>query len=156
MSGDSYRDNIESQSGQLAQPTLAQLEAIIEKGLPHYEEVAIAIFEIHDRKLFKPESFQSYLRRRWNLSRSRGYQLLHFARLKKTSTVVDIDNERKARNLKSDGSAKTHEELDIIEEAMIYIIDIFERLPMERRRKLIDWIRGLLDDFEKALTRTGE
>ena len=137
--------------------TLAQLEAIIENGLPHYEAVAQAMLEIHDRKLFKPASFKSYLKTRWGMSRSRGYQLLHFARLKKMSTAVDsaagAQNERQARALAADGRAKPRQKPDLIGQAMQYLVVKFERLTPEEKREFIDYMRQLLDEMEALLEK---
>lgn len=136
--------------------TLESLEAVIEQGLPHYEEVALAMLEIYERKLFKPASFKNYLKNRWNISRSRGYQLLKFARLRTMSTMVDISgvrNERQARALAPDGTAKPHQYHDMVDKAMQYLGAKFERLTPEEKRKFIDAIRGLLDEMEACLER---
>ena len=137
--------------------TLENLEAIIEKGLPNYEGVAFALLEIYEGKLFKREygSFKRYMEVRWNKSRSRGYQLLHLARLKKLSTMVDIpsvQNERQARALAPHG-AKRPQNLDPIERAMQYLVVKFEKLTPEGKRQFIDGIRGLLDEMESLLKK---
>ena len=136
--------------------TLESLEAVIEQGLPHYEEVALAMLEIYERKLFKPASFKGYLKDRWKMSRSRGYQLLKFARLKKMSTVVGIPgvrNERQARALAPDGTAKPHQDRDSVGQAMQYLVLKFEKLPPDEKREFIDYIRQLLDEMEACLKR---
>jgi len=48
--------------------SLEDLESVIARGLPNYDAMAVALLEIHDRKLYR---------------KPRAYQMLHFARLKK-------------------------------------------------------------------------
>jgi hypothetical protein len=148
------RDVESSQAMQTEPSTLAQLEAIIEGGLPHYEEVALAMLEIHDRKLFKPLAFKNYLKVRWTMSRSRGYQLLHFARLKKMSTRVDITgvaNERTAQALARDGTVRRQCDRDPVEEAMRYLGMKFKKLTLVEKRDLIQYVRKLMDELEALL-----
>ena len=113
-----------------ASPNLEYWEGIIAQGLPNREAVALALLEIHSRKLYGEGygSFQAYLRQRWHFSRARGYQLLHFARLKKRSTAVDTlgpQNERQARRLDAQGNGRRPAEDDPIMQAMEYVAAAF-------------------------------
>src|SRR5437867_9128316 len=88
--------------------TLVELEQIIESSLPKFDEACFALLEIHRRKLYKLDfrSFEAYLEKRWRMSRSRAYQLLHYARVMKPSTMVDNfgpANERQAREINARG-----------------------------------------------------
>lgn len=67
---------------------LAELEAVLERGLETAIEVANALGEIHGRRLYRVThtTFEDYCRDLWGIRRSRAYQLLDYARV---STVVD-------------------------------------------------------------------
>jgi hypothetical protein len=141
--------------------TLADLETVIARGLPRQDEVALALLEIHERKLYRPayKSFKDYLLRRWELSRARGYQMLHFARLKRMSTTVDRNNpnnERQARTLDAHGNARLPREEDPVLRAMNYLANVFFRLPANRRHEFIEAIRDLLAEMEQAVNRRGQ
>jgi hypothetical protein len=83
---------------------LAELEAVVERGLDTFAEVGRALLEIRDERLYREThgTFEAYLRQRWGMSRRRGYQLIDAARV---STVVDTaglpapPSERVAREL---------------------------------------------------------
>jgi len=80
--------------------SLQHYERIIELNLSKVKESCIALLEIHRNKLYKSgyKSFDDYLMGRWGIKRSRGYQLLAFARRLKMSTMVDTPaNERQSR-----------------------------------------------------------
>lgn len=86
------------------QRRLSQLEAVVRDGLQKFIEVGNALLEIRDERLYRERhaTFEEYLRDRWNIGRSRGYQLIEAAAV---STVVDMaglpapPNERQAREL---------------------------------------------------------
>jgi ribonuclease HI len=83
---------------------LADLERLIEKGLKTFIEVGSALFEIRDSRLYRNthDSFESYLRERWNMSRQRAHQLIDASEVARNlSTVVDTvpTNERQMRPL---------------------------------------------------------
>jgi hypothetical protein len=88
---------------------LAELESIIENGLPKYQEVGSALDAIHSRKLYKPQykNFRTYLLERWGISRAHGYRLIAAGRLAEMSPIGDKkpDNEHQARK-RSSSSAK--------------------------------------------------
>jgi hypothetical protein len=88
---------------------LAELEAIVEKGLPTYQEVGSALDEIHSRRLYYPayKNFRTYLKERWGISRAHGYRLIAAARYAAMSPIGDKkpDNEHQARK-RSSSSAK--------------------------------------------------
>jgi hypothetical protein len=136
---------------------LEYLEGIIARGLPSYDAVSTALFEIHQRKLYVKlyGSFREYIGRRWHFSRARAYQILHFARLKQLSTVVvgkgAPKNERQARALDGKGNPRSDEQADPVLRAMRYLIRAFERLPVSERADFIDSIGDLLHDFRQEL-----
>lgn len=70
---------------------LASLEAIIESGRDSFLATGMALAQIRDSRLYRQdhETFEDYLDKRWNISRSRGYQLIAFAKDAEMSTIVD-------------------------------------------------------------------
>jgi hypothetical protein len=66
---------------------LAACEGVIEGGLVHFFEVGKALLVIRDSRLYRQDypTFEDYLARRWDLSRSRGYQLTEASEM---STIV--------------------------------------------------------------------
>lgn len=90
---------------------LPSLELVIEAHLPpvlkamgDFVAVGKALAEIRDRRLYPQQSFEQYVRERWNFSRQRAYQLIAGAAV--VSTVVDSDlpppaTERVTRELHS-------------------------------------------------------
>ena len=80
--------------------SLADCEAVIERGLGTFIEVGAALAEIRDAGLYREgfETFEDYCRDRWDFSRPRAYQLIDAAEM---STTVDtaLPSERVAREL---------------------------------------------------------
>jgi hypothetical protein len=82
---------------------LAELEAVIDRGLTSFVEVGEALLEVRDSKLYRVgyETFEAYCKGRWGFSRPRAYQLMEAAEVVGAlSTVVDTPaTERVAREL---------------------------------------------------------
>jgi hypothetical protein len=79
---------------------LAELEAVIEKGLPMFVEVGKALAEIRDDGLYKPpyDTFEDYCHERWGLSRGHAYRQMEAAEVAAVlSPIGDIPNEAQAR-----------------------------------------------------------
>jgi hypothetical protein len=94
---------------QTRQEALRRYEGIIEQSLAREDERDAALLVIHDEKLYKltHASFGEYLEQRWGRSRSRGYQLVHLARLKRCRLLNGQPpplNERQARQFTADGT----------------------------------------------------
>jgi hypothetical protein len=93
---------------------LAELEAIVEKGLPRYQEVGLALDEIHSRRLYYPtyKNFRTYLLERWGISRAHGYRLIAAARLAEMSPIGDKKpaNEHQARKCLTSAKGRTKPE----------------------------------------------
>lgn len=86
------------------QHALAEREAVIEKGFTVFLEVGKALLDIRDQRLYRAlyKTFEEYLQKRWDISRTRGYQIINSAKIAgELSTTVDIDGmkERHAREL---------------------------------------------------------
>lgn len=62
---------------------LAELEAIIAKGVKTFAATGQALIEVNASKLYKQEysSFDLYCKERWSLSKSRAYQLIEGAKV---------------------------------------------------------------------------
>jgi hypothetical protein len=60
-------------------------ESTIATGLKAFLAVGEALFKIRDNRLYRREyeSFEDYLRRKWKISRTRGYQLIDAAKVAK-------------------------------------------------------------------------
>jgi hypothetical protein len=84
--------------------TLTKCEKTIEKGLGTFVEVGQALYDIREEKLYRDAhaTFEAYCTARWELSRSRAYQLIDAAEVRQgLSTIVDIlpANEAQTRPL---------------------------------------------------------
>lgn len=86
------------------QADLAQLEAVIERGMNTFIEVGNALADIQERKLYRDEygTFEDYCRTKWGFSRQRAYQLT--AAAEAVTTMVDMGlpaptSERQTREL---------------------------------------------------------
>jgi hypothetical protein len=83
---------------------LQQLESVIERGLRGFFEAGRALSQIRDSKLYrqKHESFEDYCRERWQISKSRAYELMNassvVAQLSATAEVLP-ENEAQVRPL---------------------------------------------------------
>ena len=84
---------------------LAQAGAVIRDGMTAFMAVGTALLRIQQKRLYRAthDTFETYLRERWSISRSRGYQLIEAAStVGELSTIVDtttINKEAQAREL---------------------------------------------------------
>jgi hypothetical protein len=148
-----------------AMRSLKELEQVIAQGLASVAQsrdaskrVALAILEVHDRKLYlqRCKTFELYLHLQWNIKRARGYQLLHFARQTKMSTTVDTSvpsNERQARSLDAQGKPRRPRDDDPVMRAMNYVVKAYEELPPPLRGELVESLQELLHEMEMELER---
>lgn len=69
--------------------TLAEQEAVIERGLQTFYEVGTALLAIRDQRLYREShgTFEDYCGERWGLKRQRAYELMQ------TATVVALVSE---------------------------------------------------------------
>lgn len=79
---------------------LAALERRIEKGVRVFHEVGQALLDIRDQRLYRQthETFEAYLRERWDMARDRAYQLMGAAEVVKVIPEGPV-NEAQAREL---------------------------------------------------------
>lgn len=76
---------------------LAELEIVIERGLQTFIEVGSALMEIRNSRLYRQThaTFEEYCQERWDLRRSRTYQLMDAAEVVenlKSSTIVELSS----------------------------------------------------------------
>ena len=89
----------------LTKRSLPELEAVIERGLTTFVEVGTALKEIRDRRLYRDShnTFDTYCRERWRLSRAHAYRLIEAAEIgSQLSPMGDTPpptNERQVRDL---------------------------------------------------------
>lgn len=86
------------------EPRLAELEAIVEKGLTTFIEVGNALAEIRDSRLYRQthKTFEDYCRERWNMVASRARQLIGAAQIAsnlESVTTVTPTHESQVRPL---------------------------------------------------------
>jgi hypothetical protein len=91
-----------------ARQALTYYESLVEESLGRKDQTAEALLAIHEQKLYRLShaSFGDYLEQRWGLSRSRGYQLVHAARVTRSRLLNGQPappNERQARHFAADG-----------------------------------------------------
>jgi hypothetical protein len=84
-------------------PRLRELERIIETGFREFVRAGLALREIRDTRLYRSASpaygtFEDYVEARWELTRSRAYQLIDAATVAEM-TGGELRNERQAREL---------------------------------------------------------
>lgn len=77
------------------EPSFAENEKIIERGLHSFVEVGQALMRIRDSRQYKTEAnfatFEEYCRERWQLNRPRAYQLMEAAdTVEAVSKILDI------------------------------------------------------------------
>lgn len=139
------------------EPTLAECEQIVIQGMQQTEKVAAALLAIHERKLYRENfhSFEEYLHKRLHLSRSRAYQLIQFAKLKRqnmASNTSGPQNERQARNLAADGTAgRPGSQSPPVSRVVRYVLDAVSRRPAEERRQFMQQLREALLKLEQEL-----
>lgn len=77
---------------ELSTMNLSELESIVERGLASFIEVGNALIEIRDAKMYgsEYETFEDYCNHRFDMSRSRAYQLIEATKtVSNLSTIVD-------------------------------------------------------------------
>ena len=147
-------------------PTLTRREAlryyerIVEQSIAREDQKVRALLIIHDERLYTltHASFGDYLKQRWKLSRSRGYQLLHLGRLKTRPPLNGEPpprNERQARQFAADGTRlkevgqNAHERR--LELVTRYLSAHLAKMPPEENRRFLLEMRKMLDRLEQNL-----
>ncbi len=82
------------------QRSLAELERVVSDARAAVLAAAEALAEIRERRLYKEagyKNFEAYLRARWNMSHTRGYQLIDLALVRRH--IPAVENEHQARRI---------------------------------------------------------
>jgi len=107
-----------SVSDRLIANELAKYEAVIERCIKTNIEAGIAMKAIHDNKLYKGqyETFEAYVKNRWDYSRARAYQLIEAAEVDANlSTAVDTtDRPRHERHLREIAKAPVEQQAEVV------------------------------------------
>lgn len=79
-------------------PTLAECEAVIQRGQQAFREVGFALLAIRDHRLYlvTHATFRAYVHDRWGIGKSHAYRLMAAAVM---TTSSEIKNEHQARRL---------------------------------------------------------
>jgi RNA polymerase sigma factor (sigma-70 family) len=101
------REKLSPAAGPSGTQRLASLEATIRRGLRTWVEMAMALVEIRDRRLYREagfNSFEAYCRDRWDLQRRHAYRLIEAVDVVETVSqgtqeVPPPTSERHAREL---------------------------------------------------------
>jgi hypothetical protein len=80
-----------------APPTLAELEAVIERGLATFVEVGTALLRIRDGRLYRAagfKTFEAYCRERWSMSKPYATQVIDAAKVTGMLKTVAVATEK--------------------------------------------------------------
>jgi N6-adenosine-specific RNA methylase IME4 len=116
---------------------LAELEAVVERGLQTFVEVGLALAEIRDSRLYREShgTFEAYLDERWGMSRGHGYRLIDGAQVAElVSPIGDIANEAQAREL----VPLLADEAELVETFRELRAEHGDRLTAEKVRAAVD------------------
>lgn len=96
--------NVTQEISAIEKRSLADLERTIAAGINELKKACAALKQIHDERLYRAEfpSFEAYCAARWNISRSRAYELIGAAGVLETvSAIADTTpaNEAQVRPL---------------------------------------------------------
>lgn len=101
-----------------AQPTLAECEQVIERGLETFVEVGQALMVIRDGRLYKAthSSFDDYCRERWGWNKNRANQLISSSEV--TNMLVGSDAPVPANDRQAQALAPLKDDPDAMAEVM--------------------------------------
>lgn len=120
-----------SVNDRLVKSELAKHEAVIERGLRTTIEVGLAMKAIRDNRLYAAEydSFDSYIKNRWEYTRQRAYQLIEAAEVDANlSTIVGAsDRPQRETHLREVAKAPAAKQAEVVRKAV-------ERAAEENRK----------------------
>lgn len=101
---------------------LAKYEAVIERGMRTIIDVGVAMKAIRDKKLYQGqhETFELYVKNRWECSKSRAYQLIEAAEVDANlSTIVDKnDLPQMESQLREVAKAPVEKQAEVVKKAV--------------------------------------
>lgn len=146
---------VNAETGEIV-PSLAECEAVIERGLRTFVEVGEALIKIRDAKLFRQDfdTFETYCKERWGFDRTYASKLISAAQITKAvraeaARVLPIGNKPDARPVpavpKNEAQARALKPLAGDPKAML-------RAARETARLAAQANRGpIAADFEQAV-----
>lgn len=162
---------------------LKDYETRVEQGLNSFTDTALALWEINDKKLYRPKTWENYLKDRWRMGRSHGNRFIDAAAIiqyvLKMSPMGDIprlpQNERAYRmvlDLTREEEKPEEAQIKVLRAAAenkkdaldIGAADIIQaavkveiaRKPVNKsKRRLKKWL-GLKTQFEEVLKEIGD
>ncbi|HEX6985412.1 MAG TPA: class I SAM-dependent methyltransferase [Planctomycetaceae bacterium] len=111
-----------------------RLEAVVDRGRGAYIEAAKALAEIRDKRLYRPESFAAYIRRRFGTSREWAYDMLRWYAV--AARTGDYNLSRKACRLLAPMSPEKQMKIVAIARKLAPGADLTEDLLRRARTKL--------------------
>lgn len=136
---------------------LAKYEAVIERGMRTIIEVGMAMKAIRDNKLYKGqhETFELYVKNRWECSKSRAYQLIEAAEVDANlSTIVDKSNlPQMESQLREVGKAPPEMQAEVVKKAVEKAAEENRKPTAKDFKEAVKQVTGeLLDEGEEVPT----
>ena len=134
---------------------LARAEAVIKDGMTAFMAVGTALLRIQQKRLYRAthDTFETYLRERWSISRTRGYEMIAAAdTIGQMSAIADtsvVTNEAQAREL------VTITRMDGIDAAAAVLAEVVDAGPVtakairEAHQQDVDDHHVVVDDDEQ-------
>jgi hypothetical protein len=140
---------------------LVYYERLIQESLVLEEQRGNALLAVYEQELYKPmhPSFRAYVGERWEISGSRAYQILHYARVSRACREQGKPvpaNERAARLLSPDGTPVTRPPRSNSYEQLRRrmrrsLARHVAMLPPEEQRRFLQDTQECLDQLRKQL-----
>lgn len=135
-------------------PRLYLLKGVITAKLKGIADVAEALREIHDERLYleEAETFEAFCQQNWGIERSRAYQLLDFARVRGAilSTTVDIEPPARERQARPLSALPPHEQGEAWKQAVETAPD---GEPTGKHIEAVVALRGMSKDEQRSLVQ---
>ena len=128
-------------SAELVTTRLAELEAVIERGLDTFVEVGTALAEIRDGRLYREThaTFEAYCRERWGWTRRVGYQYIEAAQVAgnvylSTHTPPSLTQARQLATLAPDEQRAAAAGIDFGTATAADVLRVARAIKSERRQ----------------------
>lgn len=116
------------------QENLVRYENVIQEGLQSFVEVGKALLAIRDEKLYKENynNFNDYCRDRWNLGKSRVYQLINASNVM-ANLALEQDATYRENQTNSTDSEETAQRYDVFPQTESQVRPLVRLQPDEQR-----------------------
>lgn len=132
----------------VAPRSLAELEAIIDRGIQTFIDVGSALLEVRDRRLYREShlTWDDYCRERWNMSRIHAHRLIEAAEVSAMLPTGNTpDSERQAREL-----VPLKDDPDAVREVYAEVVEQTDGQPTARAvREAVDRRLGRIEPTER-------